>query len=174
MKVILTVTAVFLTSASTTIEAFSIPLRISLKPAVSGKASTEMAEANVQTTMSASLFPQPRKDRFQAIKPISATISPPQEKIIFSDEKGIFELKTKHGHFNPFGIFFGVTAIVLGLPWFVSLVACEMMYKYSKDFDKLRAVPVFFSHIWQVFLLTITRSMPKVVNGDILKEFYKE
>lgn len=52
-------------------------------------------------------------------------------------EGGRFAFNTKYGALNPFAIYYGVTAILLGLPWFVALTICQLLYTITGNrFDK--------------------------------------
>jgi hypothetical protein len=49
------------------------------------------------------------------------------------------------------------------------------MYKITNNkWDKMKRVPIFFSHIWGYLLLRLTNCMPEVEGLDILEKFYKE
>lgn len=75
---------------------------------------------------------------------------------------------------NPFAIYYGLVSIGLGLVWFAALSLCELMYKVTGDqIDKKRRIPVFLSHVWGTLLMTFTGCRPKVVNGDIIRDFHK-
>lgn len=53
-------------------------------------------------------------------------------------EGGLFAFDTKYGALNPFGIYYGLTAILLGIPWFVALTFAQLVYKITGNrFDKL-------------------------------------
>jgi len=87
----------------------------------------------------------------------------------------MFTFKTKYGYLNPFAIYYGVTSILLGLPWFVVLTMCQILYKVTNGrWDKMKAVPIFFSTMWGNLLLRFTRSYPVIENKDILDKFFKE
>lgn len=91
------------------------------------------------------------------------------------DKLGIFSFKTKYGCLNPFAIWYGSIAILLGLPWFGALCLCQLLNKVSNGkLDKMKRLPIFFSQIWGTLLLRMTRSHPKVEGTEILKKFYKE
>lgn len=136
------------------------------------------------TTKSASLFPSPREKfefRNKHDKPIttaaatSAALSPSDGENNKSEKNGLFTFKTKYGYLNPYAIYYGLVSILLGLPWFVALTLCDIFYKITNNkFDKMRRVPVFFSHIWGTFLLRLSRSYPEIEGYDKLKEFYKQ
>lgn len=84
-------------------------------------------------------------------------------------------LKTPYGAVNPYGLYYGLTAITLGLVWFVALAGCQALYFISGDrVDTKRRAPIFFSHVWGTLLLRLTRSFPEIENREILDEFYKE
>lgn len=53
-------------------------------------------------------------------------------------EGGLFAFNTKYGALNPYGIFYGLTAISLGLVWFVALASCQLFYFITGNrFDRL-------------------------------------
>jgi hypothetical protein len=52
-------------------------------------------------------------------------------------EGGIFTFNTPVGALNPFAIYYGLTSIILGIPWFISLKFCQLMYFVTRGrFDK--------------------------------------
>lgn len=106
----------------------------------------------------------------------SVALTPAQEEMKkLRKEGGIFTFKTKYGALNPFAIYYGVTSILLGLPWFFFLTVSQLFYTITRNtVDKLRRFPVFLSHVWGVTLMRLTRCTPELVNADILKEFYKK
>eukprot|EP00558_Chaetoceros_sp_UNC1202_P010694 CAMPEP_0197236404 /NCGR_PEP_ID=MMETSP1429-20130617/3513_1 /TAXON_ID=49237 /ORGANISM="Chaetoceros sp., Strain UNC1202" /LENGTH=239 /DNA_ID=CAMNT_0042695173 /DNA_START=157 /DNA_END=876 /DNA_ORIENTATION=- len=126
--------------------------------------------SNLSTNKSTSLFPQPRISKTLT----SATTLSPSDGESSDEKRGIFTFKTKYGYLNPFAIWYGFVAILLGLPWFVALTCCQLMYKVSKKLDTFKRVPTFFSQIWGTWLLRLTGSCPKIEGKDILKKFYKE
>ena len=90
-------------------------------------------------------------------------------------EGGLFAFNTKYGALNLYSIYYGAVAILLGIPWFIALTLYQLFAKITNDkFDKQRKIPNFISQTWGVLLLRLTRSYPEIVNGDILKKFYKE
>lgn len=44
------------------------------------------------------------------------------------EEGGPLAFNTKYGALNPFAIYYGLTAIVLGLPWLFALTCCQLLY----------------------------------------------
>lgn len=92
-----------------------------------------------------------------------------------SSNRGLFEFKTKAGWINPFSVYYGAVAILLGLPWFVGLSCAQLLYIITRDkVDVKRRIPIFLSHCWGVALLHLTRSIPKIEGQEILNKFYKE
>jgi len=88
---------------------------------------------------------------------------------------GIFAFTTKYGALNPFAIYYGLVAIGLGIPWYISLKLYAFFQILTRGrFDKHRRVPTFLNHVWGVTLMRLTRSFPKVENMDTLRDFYKE
>lgn len=43
-------------------------------------------------------------------------------------EGGPFAFNTKYGALNPFAIYYGLTSIILGLPWLAALTFCQVLY----------------------------------------------
>jgi hypothetical protein len=145
-------------------------------------------------TSSNSLFPTPRKQQRKQLKKqllntlttnpsttsttslfASATTAPIASSENNNGGGGFLSFKTKYGYLNPFAIYYGLTSILLGLPWFVALNMCQVLYAVSRNkLDKFKRLPTFFSHIWGILLLRLTRSYPEIVNQDKLDKFYKE
>lgn len=159
MKLHLISIAGFLASVSDT-NAFTGPVRLKNAPSI------------VSTSKSVSLFPQSRSGSSR-LQHLSATaLSPPEDS---SSGGGFLSFKTKYGFLNPYAIYYGVTSILLGLPWFVVLTMCQGMYKITNNkWDKMKRFPTFFSHIWGFLLLRLTRSHPKIENPEVLEKFFKE
>lgn len=162
MKVTAFSLAIILTSSTTA-------LAFNTLPAIRTTSLFKTA-SKVTTQKSTSLFPPPRKSNVGIAA--ATALSPPEDG---SEKQGLFTFKTKYGYINPFGIYYGVTAILLGLPWFVELLFCQLLYKLTNSkFDKLKRLPSFFSQVWGELLLRLTRSLPKVENQEMLNNFYKE
>lgn len=90
-------------------------------------------------------------------------------------EGGIFTFNTKYGALNPYGIYYGLTSILLGIPWFFALTACQFLYFITGGrFDRKRYLPVFCSQVWGTTLAILTRSWPTYENGDVIRRFFKE
>lgn len=144
---------------------------------------TPLSTSPPKLAKSASLFPEPRGSS-QTNYNSKSTTSVSASAAISSDDssdtsssnyKGLFTFKTKYGYLNPFAIYYGLTSILLGLPWFVALTACQLFYKITGNrVDKFRRIPSFVSQIWGIALLRLTRSYPKVEGREILDKFYKE
>ena len=99
-----------------------------------------------------------------------------QEKRIrqIKSEGGPLAFNTKYGALNPFAIYYGLTAIGLGLVWFMALTIMQLVYKVTGDrIDKRRRIPVFLSHVWGTLLMALTGCFPKIENGDIIRDFHK-
>lgn len=87
---------------------------------------------------------------------------------------GFFAFDTKYGALNPYGILYGLTSIFLGIVWWVALTVCDIMHKITGGrVDRRRRVPITCSHIWGTLLLLLTGNMPKIENGDVIKNFHK-
>jgi len=131
---------------------------------------------------STTLFPQPRCLNTQTLRSkVVATAA--SSTATSSDEPtpttksgkdgGLLSFQTKYGRLNPFAIYYGATAILLGLPWFVGLTFCKVFYKITGErWDVNKRMPHFISHIWGMSLLRLSRSYPKVEGKEILEEFF--
>jgi len=90
-------------------------------------------------------------------------------------EGGLFSFKTKYGALNPYAIFYGLFAILLGIPWFIALTFCQLMYKITNNrWDPQRFMPVALSQLWGTLLTFFTYCYPKIENRQILVDFLKE
>jgi hypothetical protein len=55
----------------------------------------------------------------------------------FRKEGGILTFNTPIGALNPFAIYYGLTSLVLGIPWFIALKSCQFLYWITGGrFDK--------------------------------------
>jgi hypothetical protein len=123
---------------------------------------------------STSLFPSSTKKKREQTEMWASAAIPVQDGES-SAKRGLFEFKTKAGWINPFSLYYGFVAILLGLPWFVGLTIAQLIYTITRDkFDQKRRIPIFLSHCWGVALLHLTRSIPDIEGQDILNKFYKE
>jgi 1-acyl-sn-glycerol-3-phosphate acyltransferase len=131
------------------------------------------------TQQSSSLFPKPRCHSCNRSSPhlsASSTTTLSSSESNGDDTRfGRFTFKCKYGYLNPFAIYYGITSILLGIPWFVALNICQLFYKITGNrYDKLRKLPIFCSQTWGYLLLRMTRSYPNVEGGEILDKFFKE
>lgn len=93
---------------------------------------------------------------------------------LIRQEGGRFAFDTKYGALNPFAIYYGLTAILLGIPWFAALTVYQLFAWVTRGkIDKQRKIPVLISHVWGTTLLRLTRCYPKMENLGILKKFFK-
>ena len=51
-----------------------------------------------------------------------------EKRELLRREGGRFAFDTKYGALNPFAIYYGLTAIFLGIPWFIALCFCQLFY----------------------------------------------
>jgi len=128
---------------------------------------------------STSLFPHPRRQDSRSLGPQSLASAVPSEGDISSNAKGkdggILSFGTKYGRLNPFAIYYGTVAILLGLPWFVGLTICQLFYKVTGNrLDKNKRLPHFISHLWGMSLLRLSRSFPKIEGEENLTKFFSE
>lgn len=131
---------------------------------------------SLTNTKSTSLFPQARKHSVfhQATTTASSDDGVSLKETIRADG-GRFSFNCKYGALNPFAIYYGVTSILLGLPWFVELMCLNLFYKLTRNkLDKFKRMPVFFSHIWGVLLMFFSRSFPQIEGLDKLEKFYSD
>jgi len=86
-----------------------------------------------------------------------------------------FEFGNSGLKLNWFGAFYGTVAISLGIIWYASLCACQLMYLMTRGkVDKHRRVPITFSQIWGVTLMNLMGCTPKVTGMDNIKKVFKE
>jgi 1-acyl-sn-glycerol-3-phosphate acyltransferase len=91
------------------------------------------------------------------------------------DKKDVFTINTKYGRLNPYGVYYIAALVFLGLPWFISLSACQMFYKITGDrVDKMRKLPMFLSQCWGEASMLLTGTRPTVIGKDKLAKFYRE
>ena len=135
-------------------------------------------KVDFKSAQSSSLFPPPTQGQRtpSSLSASSAALTPPGASgNNDSSSPGFLGFKTKYGYLNPYAIYYGATSILLGIPWFIALNFCQLLYKITGNkLDKLRRLPIFFSQVWGVALMRLTGSNPKVVGRDILNKFYKE
>ena len=169
----ISVVAIFLASVGPS-EAFTNPCKTAgaIGSSVYTSAINIRRNSKVSQQEFSSLFPRPRSSQTKVAA--TAALSPPENSS--SNGKGGFLIfKTKFGYLNPFAIYYGITAIVWALPWFAALTLCQIMYKITNNkWDKMKRVPIFFSHIWGYLLLRLTNCMPEVEGLDILEKVDKE
>lgn len=73
-------------------------------------------------------------------------------------EGGPFAFNTAYGALNPFAIYYGLTAIALGLPWLVALTFCQVLYTVTGNrVDKYVSL--------KNGMLSYARCRPRVVVG---------
>lgn len=89
-------------------------------------------------------------------------------------EGGLFSFKTPVGALNLYGVFYGLTAISLGFVWYMLTMMWKLIHKISGNrFDKMCRIPIFIAHCWGRALMKLTFADPKIVNREILENFYK-
>jgi 1-acyl-sn-glycerol-3-phosphate acyltransferase len=113
-------------------------------------------------------------DQFKNNAGLVSSIKGKQRLEYIRQEGGRFSFNTKYGALNPFAIYYGVTSILLGLPWFVALT----MYQFFQvitfgKFDKLRRIPIHLNQLWGESLMALTRCFPEIIHRDVLQNFYK-
>jgi hypothetical protein len=116
-----------------------------------------------------------------SLSPMAAAVDDPEvqrrkqeRKELIRKEGGRFAFDTKYGALNPFAIYYGLTSILLGIPWFMVLTLYQLFQVVTfSRLDKHRRIPIFFTHCWGVALMKLTRCYPKIENMEVLKQFYK-
>jgi hypothetical protein len=99
-----------------------------------------------------------------------------QQKLDYiKSQGGRFSFNTKYGALNPFAIYYGLTSILLGLPWFIALTGYQFVQVITLGrFDRLRRIPVHLNQLWGESLLLFTRCFPEMIHRERLQKFYKE
>ena len=60
-----------------------------------------------------------------------------EHRKLIRKEGGLFAFDTKYGALNPYSIYYGFLAIFLGIPWFLALTICDVLYKITGNrFDR--------------------------------------
>ena len=86
-----------------------------------------------------------------------------------------FEFGSSGLKLNWFGAIYGTVAISLGIIWYASLCACQLMYLITRGkVDKYRRVPITFSQIWGTTLMNLMGCTPKVTGMENIKKVFKE
>lgn len=160
-------TTILLLLLAPSAEAFSVPgLRSQAL-----RSSVRVSESSLSTSASTSIG-TPSDDRPVLSKKEA------KKKALFAlakKEGGPFTFNTKFGALNPFAIYYGLVSIFLGIPWFIALNACQLLYFITGGrIDRQRRLPVFLSHVWGVTLMRLTRCTPEIENKDVLDKFFKE
>lgn len=63
-----------------------------------------------------------------SVEVTSAEQKKQEKRKLIRQEGGLFAFNTKYGALNPFAIYYGLTAISLGIPWFLALCVCQLFY----------------------------------------------
>jgi hypothetical protein len=124
---------------------------------VAGSVAAAASAASADSSSSLSVKDQREHERTEQIK----------------KQGGLFTVRTKYGAINPYAIYYGTVAIVLGIPWFLALTLYQLFAFVTRDkLDKNRIIPVLITHVWGTLLLT--RSYPTIENQQVLDNFFKE
>jgi hypothetical protein len=98
-----------------------------------------------------------------------------ERRELIRKEGGPLTFYTKFGALNPYAIYYGLTSILLGIPWFFAMTMCQFFYFITGNrIDRNRGIPIRITQLWGTTLLTLTRNWPKLENYDLLQKFYKE
>jgi hypothetical protein len=133
----------------------------------------------ILSTMSVTTSASPNDAGTSAVKPtadLTADEKKRQErKSLIRLEGGRFAFDTKFGALNPYAIYYGTVSIALGIPWFIALSFCQLLFAITGGrFDRQRRVPIFLTQIWGTLLLKLTYCCPRIENHGSLLKFYKE
>jgi hypothetical protein len=72
-----------------------------------------------------------------------------QKRKLIRKEGGIFTFNTKFGALNPYAIYYGLTSILLGIPWFLAMLMCQFFYFITGNrIDRNRCLPVKITQMW--------------------------
>ena len=72
-----------------------------------------------------------------------------QKRKLIRKEGGLFTFNTKFGALNPYAIYYGLTSILLGIPWFLAMLMCQFFYFITGNrIDRNRSLPVRITQIW--------------------------
>jgi len=89
-------------------------------------------------------------------------------------EGGVFSFRTPLGALNLYGIYYTLTAVLIGFYWYTATTLWRFVHFLSrKKFDSKHFIPVLISHSWGRLTMKLTFQEPKFENCNILKEFYK-
>ena len=145
-------------------------LRSSLVPALN-----RAADNHLFSTALTSSAPDESVVVAQDVSKTQSLTKQQQRRDLIRQEGGPLSFNTKFGALNPFAIYYGLTSIVLGLPWFAALTMYQLFQVVTFGrFDKLRRIPIFLNQLWGESLMLLTRCYPVMECRDILKKFYKE
>eukprot|EP00816_Leptocylindrus_hargravesii_P011856 CAMPEP_0196823190 /NCGR_PEP_ID=MMETSP1362-20130617/86482_1 /TAXON_ID=163516 /ORGANISM="Leptocylindrus danicus, Strain CCMP1856" /LENGTH=314 /DNA_ID=CAMNT_0042202981 /DNA_START=27 /DNA_END=971 /DNA_ORIENTATION=- len=109
-------------------------------------------------------------------------VSPPPTKTLSWKDKldkevssRPFAVKTKLGAFNPFGLYYGMLSIFLGIIWYAATMTYALVYYLSRGkIDRNRRVPIFLGHVWGWINLRLARSYPVIENREVLDNLYND
>lgn len=65
-----------------------------------------------------------------ASEEVSRKVKKTKKKTIkdLREEGGMFTVNTPIGALNPFALYYGLLSLFLGIPWFIALKTCQLMY----------------------------------------------
>jgi hypothetical protein len=111
----------------------------------------------------------------ETVPTTTSALSKEQRKRMIREEGGPLAFDTKFGALNPFAIYYGLTAIALGLFWYAALTLYQGLRVITGGrFDRSRHIPITLNQIWGEALMFLTRCRPKMEHRDILAKFYME
>jgi hypothetical protein len=72
-----------------------------------------------------------------------------QKRKLIRKEGGLFTFNTKYGALNPYAIYYGLTSILLGIPWFLAMLMCQFFYLITGNrIDRNRGLPIRITQLW--------------------------
>lgn len=105
----------------------------------------------------------------------TASSTLPMDGVSKVQKKVALTINTKYGHLNLYGVYYITVLVLLGLPWYLSLTACQIFYKLTGDrFDRMRKIPMFLSQCWGEASMLLTGTRPTVEGKDKLEKLYRE
>jgi hypothetical protein len=105
----------------------------------------------------------------------TASSAVPMDGVSKVHKKDALTVNTKYGRLNLYGVYYITVLVLLGLPWYLSLTACQVFYKLTGDrFDRMRKLPMFLSQCWGEASMLLTGTRPAVEGKDKLEKFHKE
>jgi len=92
-------------------------------------------------------------------------------RAMIKSQGGKFAFDTKYGALNPYAIYSGTAASLLGLVWYIEMMLCRLFYFITRNkIDSKRYIPMLFSLAWGRMVMVVTGLFPEVENRKALKK----